>query len=233
MSKNVISFTKTIDYVSDEYFPVPASQMLPEWYKNTDGYVGEKGPFTQTIKKCMPVFDAVTAGYIITTFCDIWVEISEGKQTYRTPYGSNLEGVTNLIQFHDIKQAPLHPSMNQRQYPKFINPWSIKTTKGYSLLFVPPLHHPNKYFSIFPGIVDTDLYTANVNFPFTLVDRDFEGLIPAGTPMVQVIPIKRDSWTIKRGSKEEQDKSYKDENFLNSMFFNRYKGQFWNKKEYK
>lgn len=229
MSKNIITFTKIVKHVDDLYSPQPATKFLPEWYKNTDGYIGEKKPYSQTIKKCIPVFDALTAGYIIPTQMDIWVEIKDGVQNYTTP-DSNLP---QMILFHPVKQAPFHPKMNQRPYPKFYNPYSIKTSSGYSCLFIPPLHQPNQYFNILPGMVDTDIYTANINFPFTLNDPNFEGLIPAGTPMIQVIPIKRDSWTMEFGEDKEKEKSLKDEDFLNSMFFNRYKNVFWNKKEYK
>jgi hypothetical protein len=44
------------------------------------------------------------------------------------------------------------------------------------------------------AIVDSDTFTPPGNYPFYLRE-DFEGIIPAGTPMFQIIPIKRDDWT--------------------------------------
>jgi hypothetical protein len=41
--------------------------------------------------------------------------------------------------------------------------------------------------------VDTDEYVNETNIPALLLDDDFEGIIEAGTPLVQVIPFKRDS----------------------------------------
>ena len=52
--------------------------------------------------------------------------------------------------------------------------------------------HRESVFTIMDGIVDTDSYNALVNFPFFLNDWSYEGLIPAGTPMAQVIPFKRE-----------------------------------------
>jgi hypothetical protein len=40
-------------------------------------------------------------------------------------------------------------------------------------------------------MVDCDGYFEYVNFPFFFHAPNFNGIIPAGTPLVQVIPIKR------------------------------------------
>ena len=77
-----ITFTKTIP-ISEEFNPVPASQQLPDWYKETTSYIsGSKKPSgngstTATIKRCMPVFDSLSAGYYLSTYTDIWVSQME------------------------------------------------------------------------------------------------------------------------------------------------------------
>jgi hypothetical protein len=232
MSNNII-FSKVLD-VPMEYFPKPSSSFLPDWYKKTQSYINNKkeisnqGTTDATIKKCIPVFDALTAGYTITTYCDVWVKKNEKSEISYITSNSNIG-----IQFHPIEQAAYHPFMNQNAYPKWLNPWSITTPKGYSSLFIPPVHGGNEYFQIVEGFVDTDRYNAPVNFPFVLKDVNFEGLIPAGTPMVQVIPVKRESWTIKEGSKKDLNRSHNHINLLSSLFFDRYKKLFWERKEYK
>lgn len=230
---NKIIFTKTFQNVSDVYAPKPSSDFLPDWYKKTSSYMDEKKDVTHnskggqngTIKKCIPVFDALTAGYTIPTYTDLYIKKGiDGNVLYHTSNDINIES-------HPIIQAPYHPFMNQQPYPKFINPWGIKTPPGYSCLFIPPVHGGNKYFKIAEGIVDTDTYDATVNFPFVLNDINFEGLIPAGTPMVQVIPIKRDSW--KAEFSDNLDSINERRNILFSRFFDVYKNTFWHKKEYK
>jgi hypothetical protein len=231
--KNKIIFTKTVDSISDDYFPKKTSDFLPDWYKKTSTYVNEKkdvdivnASTNGTIKKCMPVFDALTAGYTIPTYCDLWVRKNEiGEQIYITSSDLNIE-------FHSIIQAPYHPSMNSQPYPKWINPWAIKTPPGYSSLFIPPVHQSNNFFQIIEGFVDTDTYSAPVNFPFLINDINFEGLIPAGTPMVQVIPIKRENWKIEKGNNKDIKEIMNVQKKLNSQFFDRYKKMFWHKKEY-
>jgi hypothetical protein len=41
--------------------------------------------------------------------------------------------------------------------------------------------------------MDTDTYSTSGNVPF-FVREDFEGMVPAGTPFAQLLPIKRKSW---------------------------------------
>jgi hypothetical protein len=224
-----ITFTNTTG--ADIEAPKLASKVIPDWYKNTNSYInGEKKPTgagttAATVKRCMPVFDALTAGYIIETPADVYVTIENDGQWFEwSDFG--------LISFHPVEQAPEHPAKNGFPYPKWTNPWAISTPKGYSTLFVQPFHRES-VFTILPGIVDTDTYTAPVNFPFTINDPAFEGLIPKGTPIAQVIPFKRESWTMQLGTKEELLHQEKVSKMLQSKFFDRYKSMFWSKKEYK
>ena len=210
--------------------PKPASRYVPDWYKNMESSIGEKkvpivGKTNATIKKCMPVFDAITAGYIITSSADVHVSIVDGHQYFQW---SSL----NLIDFHPIEQAPEHPYSNGYPYPKWMNPWGIKTPKGYSTLFVQPFHRKS-IFSILPGIVDTDAYTAPVNFPMVITDPNFEGLIPEGTPIAQIIPFKREPWQAKLGGEKELLEVKNVNERLSRKFFDRYKSMFRDSKEYK
>lgn len=241
-----ITFTKTIE-ISDEYSPQAADKYIPEWYKNLESYIGgEKKPsgdgqITGTIKRCMPVFDAITNGYIIPTYVDLFVS----QKSILDPTTNELTNNSvpwyewpsfNPLGFHPIEQAPTHPNKNnlpkEASYPKWINPWAIKTPPGYSVLFVQPFHRESP-FTILPGIVDTDTYTAPVNFPFVLNDWKFEGIIPAGTPMVQIIPFKRDSWKMELGNENELKEQAKVTINLRAKFFDSYKTKYRQPKEYK
>jgi len=215
--------------------PQPASKHIPDWYKKLESYSeGEKKYFggnntSSTVKKCIPVFDAITAGYIITLPVDVLVSQKEidGKIQQWFDWTAN-----NQLNFHPTWQAPTHPKANGYDYPKWMSIWAVKTPSGYSTMFVQPMHHALP-FTILPGIVDTDTYDAVVNFPFVMNDTKWEGLIPAGTPIAQVIPFKRDSWTMSIGTEKdfkEQNKTY---SLINSQFFNKYKRMFWHRKEYK
>lgn len=229
-----IVFTNTVGQNIEE--PKPASKFIPEWYKNTKSYLNDEkkpmgdGTTAATIKRCMPVLDAIIGGYIITLPADVYVSLRDNDKGEKEQFfeWSSL----GLISFHPITQAPEHPSVKQYAYPKFNNPWAIKTPKGYSTLFVQPFHRES-VFTILPGIVDTDIYTSPVNFPFVINDPNFEGLIKQGTPMAQVIPIKRDEWTMEIGDEKDFIQQNGITQKLQTRFFDRYKNLFWDKKEYR
>jgi len=232
----IIKFTNMLE-VSEEYAPKPASSFIPTWYKELESYIdGKKAPdgnagTTGTVKRCMPVFDAITTGYIIVSPADVYVSQKENEEGTMSPYYEWANHA--LIQFHPVAQAPNHPNRNGNPYPKWINPWAITTPPGYSVLFTQPFHRES-VFTILPGVVDTDTYTASVNFPFVLNEPNtFEGLIPAGTPIAQVIPFKRDSWEMSFGVEKDVIEHKNLTTKLRSKFFDSYKTQFRQTKEYK
>jgi len=232
-----ITFTKVYP-VADEFNPIPASKCVPSWYKEMNSYTGKEkkpdgdGQTTATIKKCVPVFDAITAGYILVTPVDVYVSQKPfNDDDILQPYyeWSNHK----VIDFHPVTQAPTYPkNTGHLSYPKWVNPWAISTPKGYSVLFTAPKHRDN-VFTILDGVVDTDNYNNAVNFPFVLNDINFEGLIPAGTPMAQVIPFKRENWKMQLGEEKEINKINKTNLILHSRFFDKYRNYFWERKEYK
>ena len=234
-----IIFTDTSE-VCESFTPKPASNYIPDWYKNMESYVNNQkkptgdGTTSATIKRCMPVFDSLTQGYIITTYTDIYVSkkeiIDENGKTDLVPW---YEWASNsAIDFHPVEQAPTYPNNNGFPYPKLVNPWSIKTPKGYSTLFIAPVHRSNE-FTILPGVVDTDTYLSPVNFPMILTNSNFEGIIPAGTPIAQVIPFKRDKWKMQIGGELQIKETEKLNNSLKTKFFDAYKTLFRQEKEYK
>ena len=77
--------------VPEEFNPKPATASVPEWYKELPSYMGgEKKPTgdgatTGTIKRCMPVFDALISGYVLYTYTDVWVSQKDGQPWYEWP----------------------------------------------------------------------------------------------------------------------------------------------------
>jgi hypothetical protein len=243
-----IIFTKLVDF---DYVKTPelASLHVPEWYKKIDSYTGgEKipngmGQTTATIKRCMPVFDAFSSGYIIFSDIDVFVTLKKfdingnlllensKEPTHYTKQYFEWPSETP-ISFHTNNQIVGHPLDQGNDAPKWTNSWGIKTPKGYSTMFVQPMHRES-VFTILPGIVDTDKYNAPVNFPFVMNDQNWQGLIPAGTPIAQVIPIKREKWKSRIGNKKEKMSIINDMHTLNTKIFDKYKTTFRTPKEYK
>lgn len=225
-----IVFTNTKEFSMEDFKPTPAKKNIPSWYRTLEPYIGKvkrpdgDGITNQTAKRCMPLFDAISSGYIIYTWVDVFVSIQNNQHWYEWP-------MLEPIKFHNNQQAPDHPKSYGENFPKWMSPWSIKTPKGYSCLFLPPMHRDN-LFNIFEGVVDTDTYGNPINFPFAMNDPKFEGLIPAGTPLAQVIPFKRDNWQIKFGGDLEVKQAHDDFLKVGRRFFNGYRDIFRQEKDY-
>ena len=237
--EKIIEFINTSAVELDK--PIRAEKSLPDWFKKIPSYTwGEKLPphpdvadkheTSSTVKKCVPVYDALTSGYLLTLPTDLNVIQNNGAPPYfQWP-------TFELVRFQAPDQITGHPV--EKTYskkfnpcadiPKIENPWRIKTPKGYSCIFLPPMHREN-IITVLPAIVDTDFHDVTIKFPFVLSDPSFEGIIPAGTPYVQVIPFKRESW--KSDYKEEslEKKGSK----IQTVFFDGYRKMVWNKKTFK
>jgi len=91
-----------------------------------------------------------------------------------------------------ILNTPIEKFMIGDNIWKFVSPWYIKTPPGYSCLFTSPMYQEN-IFEILPAVVDTDKHHM-INFPFKFKGQDGKYIVSRDTPLVQIIPFKRDEW---------------------------------------
>jgi hypothetical protein len=245
MFDNTIEFIAHEDYVGlKEDYPTPIKLNIPEWFKKLEHSFN-----TKTVKGCMPFLDTLTSGYLLKVAQDYAFTSRKNKNGEQELewHPSDTDGSDffkrsiNLNSrepnLHDAKQilgSPLVEKNNKMPFIKIMNPWIIQTPPGYSCLFLPPMNNSDDRFSIIPGIVDTDTFKQEVNFPIVINGDKYptlDTIIKKGTPYVQVIPFKRESWEMK--IKPVSTKVLK----KNKMFFNlnilhRYKNKFWNKKKW-
>jgi hypothetical protein len=111
--------------------------------------------------------------------------------------------------------------------------WIVSTTLGYSTLFLDPLHKDPSPIKALPGLIDTDGYPSDGHLSF-MIEKDFKGIIKQGTPLVQIIPFKRDNWSMEIVDAKESESFLKKHRMsLRSTFTNGYKNKFRSPKEYK
>lgn len=240
MSKK-LKFIDVSQSINQAFYPKPASHFIPEWYKQMPGYSNGKkvvpdpvnGDTHRTVKKCMPVFDSLTAGYIIPFPADI--DISNQEEDGQ---GIKWFAWTNQqrVGFHPPVQTGDYPRTKRSEIDptaKFLSPWGFITPPGYSLLFTTPVHR-DVPFHIMEGIVDTDTYHSEIHLPMFFKDPDWEGMLEAGTPMVQVIPFKRQSWEMEVVTdNDSRAETAKSDSLINSVFANGYKDFLWSRKSFK
>jgi hypothetical protein len=223
---------------SDSFFNIfPAEDFVPDWYRKSPSKIkGEStellisAPYsvTSTYKKCTPILDAITSGYVVALSADIEVILKDDGSPYimwRT--------MRDIISFHSAEQWEGLPCPNG-YFPfvyKWNNQFTINTPSGYSLLFTKPFNRFDLPFESVSGIVDTDAYDMPVNFPF-FIKKGFTGIIPKGTPIAQIIPIKRESWGREHIEYDKDFHMIAIDRFR-STIKRSYKNNFWNRKIYK
>ena len=199
MKENIIKFKASSEHVMNvRERPVPASSFLPEWWKNMPSYSNSENKFdldswpTVTVKKCFPMLDAITSGYIVPLWADLLV--SENID-------SNSKAKIKWLTDEAVVDAWYEKQSSSYDYPenyskivfKYMHGWNIKTPPGWSCLITHPIGYNNLPIQTLTGVVDTDVLDTPINSPF-LVKTGFEGVIEKGTPMFQVIPFKRQDW---------------------------------------
>ncbi len=215
--------------------PKPAKAYIPDWYKKirpTDGIAMNHQDHMKedfgAIKRCMPFFDALNQGYIQETWTEIYIKNNEdGHLAYAFPSGPNIV---------EMRKPSLE--IPEMFYP-FEFAWKIhwmpKLPKGWSALITSPNNRFDLPFRATTGIVDSDLFYGmsagqGGNYPFYL-NKGFEGIIPVGTPMYQIIPFKRENWKSTQLKYDEEDAIKKHTN-IRRHFVSGYKKEYWQKKTF-
>jgi hypothetical protein len=179
--------------------PKSAVKYLPDWFKDLEPTYGNDrdnfGEKVMTAKKCLPLLDGMSLGFTIPLCGDLHINSNHNNSQINLV---NPPGMV-LCEFHDNGQVggPSKLKANHGNPLKFLNKWVIKTAPGWSTLFINPLNHFDRPFTCLSALVDTDKYPKEVNFPGVLNIFDADICIPAGTPLVTAIPVKRNMFSKK------------------------------------
>ena len=212
--------------------PVPAKELIPKWYKDLSRYsvgdkisINESGAANMSVKACMPFLDTLTSGYIIKLHCDILVEW-KNDDNFTMKWTSDIPPLTP-------RGTSIGESIPTAEgYTPFLQAWEIrypfKTPKGYSVLITQPFNRLDLPTLATSGIVDADNGIGAGGVPFAL-KKGFSGIIEAGTPILQMLPFKREDWKKER---------IEDPKLSNLVFSPRnkitgwYKNELWQRKTY-
>lgn len=218
----------------------PAVTMTPEWYKQTQRWAtipeGEPNlgmnPWPG-LKHCLPFLDALSIGYYILLDQDIVVIRDNGNVTidwerkefppveFRPPH------VTNPL------QAPAGYGAEYMHFHWFLHA-SIRPPDGYSMIITHPFNRYELPFFTLTGVVD-DYALPGANASFFL-KNDFEGVIPKGTPLAQVIPFKREVWkAVNNPGMWEESRQSSSGDFVSQkeLLDGYYRKTIWKKKSYR
>ena len=241
-NKNTVKEYLDVTFVAKDEFtaeatqaPVPARTMVPEWYKDMSTHKTKHPDFDKnfgnqntTFKACMPFFDSWTFGYIAVTPCDLVVEVGFDE----TDIKIHANKIFDLIGYRGAPYKHSMPIPDDYYQLEFTwqTHWEAHTPEGYSSFYTHPINRPELPFYTISGVMDTDKWYATGNHPFFL-KKGFEGIIPMGTPMMSIIPFKRDTW--KSDKRSMRPMEY---NVLNSKVRRHassgYKKEMWQRKDF-
>lgn len=219
--------------------PYPAKQSIPDWFKNMHPYqksvenpngkrlLVRSGSSNATFKKCTPMLDALTSGYIFPLWSDVHVTHEDDVLPLVTWKITKYD----VFQLHGENSTEMIPpnGYHSRAY-KYLNPWVPILPKGYSYLITQPFGFRDTPFHAIPAIIDNDT-TLDVPFP-VWVKKGFEGIVEKGTPMVQITPFKRDKWVSNFTHSTDEKRHITMSKGFDSVIKNHYITNFWSKKEY-
>lgn len=182
--------------------PTPISEHIPDWWRDMPKTVASGGkvqPPQVTIRSCVPFLDTLRTGYTIPMWCDLAIGLdADDNAMLEWRPNRDPEAVAEERRwdgFTNPQTGTGMPGTENVENPNsflLINPWQIKTPEGYSCLLMPVLN-ANLPLQFSAGIVNTDSYHNKINFPFFIKEK-WRGVVKKGTPLIHIIPFKRDEW---------------------------------------
>ena len=226
--------------------PKPMSNIIPEWYKKQKNFsngennqikainsaknIAINGKVDGTYKLCVPLIDTLTSGYAFTLPADVFVENIgiNGEYTPKITWKVTWQ-VLDMMDPTTHKGYPVPPGFSSFIFRWFAD-FKIETPAEYSCWITHPSHRWDLPFLTINGFVDTDKQPNSLLLPF-FIKEGFEGIIEEGTPIAQIIPIKRESW-----KSEKKDISHEDffikQNAAKINYVRTYKKRYWTRKKY-
>jgi hypothetical protein len=211
--------------------PIPVKKLLPEWYRASENTIpNPDGTESSGLKKCVPFLDAMISGYALVTPVDVFVSETDSGELKIT-WNSPDEFVDFIHERPKESAAKLpRPAGHHPNHLAWRGTWGIKTPRGWGVLVTHPLNRFDLPFTTTSGLIDSDNYSTSGNLPF-FIKEGFTGVIPAGTPIAQLIPVKRASWTSVPNNKGLQYLEHLQGETVRSEGKS-YKKLFWTRKHY-
>lgn len=155
---------------------------------------------THKFSSCPGMHDYYRAGYIIPAWEDFEIIVDDTYAHINIGTGTQFQCKPSEVMDHRVVAGAATVDDDIKLHAlKLPCPWKVFTKPGYSAFVVPALFHSPflRDLFLYPGINDYDTYHT-INVMFTPL-RKMHVKIYAGTPMLQVIPYKREYTTAEVG----------------------------------
>tara|TARA_Y100000004_G_scaffold183898_1_gene232284 strand:+ start:9874 stop:10632 length:759 start_codon:yes stop_codon:yes gene_type:complete len=232
MKIEVIPRFKTFEKLVEAHPPVKANKFIPEWFKSMkpgtelasflEEFHGIFSDNAHGARKCPAIRDLMFEGFIIPLWGKMYMghEYDDEGNKIQTHYGMTSSHALRYDFFgsHFEKQVGdmdvgLAKIGNAQRILKVESPYKIILPKGYNLMYIDPFYHFRKEIKVLPGLVEADKW-GYVTFPFSIEEPEF--VLPAGTPLIQAIPYKRNTDKLDLVVRNATDEEY--ENNKSELF---------------
>lgn len=164
---------------------------LPTWFRKLPKFKG-------SMRGCAGIMDYMSLGITIPMWTNAsFKKVENGWEVdcdrYEPENNKQVFGITSFP-YESSGACPMTERREQGDfmgYPKFTTPYHVITAPGYSTLLLGIAHEPNKNYHVVNGLVHTDFYHEMNMVVNVFGNQSFN--IKYGTPMMQLIPFKRDS----------------------------------------
>jgi len=182
-----------------QHFPiVEAKKIMPEWVKKMGkiNLTEYNSPDAQsTLKKCPGIVDYLGAGFILTTWADLCIETDFRSGQILVSNVFNKNSPLKMFSLgHDFMRpelwgdAPPMIGNTNNMVMKIKTGWNVQLPENCDMLFLPCTYFFNPDISACPGILNTQ-HVENIFVQMFCHPQDKKVHVPAGTPLVQMIPL--------------------------------------------
>lgn len=231
--------------------PTPATKDRPQWWIDSNYYnkeyasptLGDRHRMNSTIKSCPAIADSLSMGYILYLPLDIEIDATDEETlSWRVPHF--LQETASIFNDNSTAERDFASAHSPDQLEKLSIPdayhrvpfkintyFGIKTDPGYSIWVTHPMYNWDLPFTVLDGIIDSDAITARFPYPM-LIKKGFVGVIKKGTPLIQVIPFRRENFQSHTIDFDKEDAVSKIAD-LQSQQIMPYRKLFWERKNFK
>ena len=214
---NKIIFFSTIKGVSEVNPIQQSSKFKFDWVESLrEDYKKEISKnFGKNINlyKCPGIFDLMSEGFIVPMPWDLMIEPGPDGIDFR--WGVPIiHPIDNVVSGHypvnSVSHLPTKPN-SLKTLIKALTPWHVLAPPGLKFLII-PIPYPDSYeFESVHGILDPSIST-ELNCQIRWNDVSKKGIIKAGTPMMQLIPLTDKSYDF-----IVRDQTQEDADFLEKL----------------
>ena len=204
-------------WVLEDMPPVVGNQVMPEWFVSTDPHFRRHTQFqvfppelklreNSTVRACPGIVDFMAGGYVLRLWSDYAItfdeEVNVERGTVRPVWRWQSPQQELTLSNHDPGQHEKLPNPGFPVIIKFESPWFCRTPPGYSIRMLPMFYHFEQLWDVLPGVIHADTFhDTHLNVRFHI--RKGTLVLPAGTPLCQLVPFKRTRYALEVGVGDE------------------------------